>query len=79
MKVNVTVKVIKPSADNQLSTVISYATVGGNTYESDDADNNVTPNFKPEKYVVSEPSFDIIGNKLADDDDSAEIKLKSKT
>ena len=74
MKVNVTVKVIKPSADNQLSTVISYATVGGNTYESDDRifDNNVTPNFKPEKYVVSEPSFDIIGNKLADDDDSAD-------
>ena len=35
-------------------------------------DNNVTPNFKPEKYVVSEPSFDIIGNKLADDDDSAD-------
>ena len=35
-------------------------------------DNNVTPNFKPEKYVVSEPSFDITGNKLADDDDSAD-------
>ena len=74
MKVNVTVKVIQPSAGNQLSTVISYATVGGNSYESDDRifDNNVTPNFKPEKYVVSEPSFDIIGNKLADDDDSAD-------
>ena len=28
MKVNVTVKVIQPSAGNQLSTVISYATVG---------------------------------------------------
>ena len=29
MKVNVTVQVIQPSAGDQLSTVISYATVGG--------------------------------------------------
>ena len=73
---------MQPSAGNQLSTVISYATVGGNSYESDDRifDNNVTPNFKPEKYALfSEPSFDIIGNKLADDDDYELIKLKSKT
>ena len=74
MKVNVTVQVIQPSVGDQLSTVISYATVGGDAYGGDDRvfDNNVTPNFKPEKYVVSEPSFDIIGNKLADDDDSAD-------
>ena len=74
MKVNVTVQVIQPSVGDQLSTVISYATVGGDAYGGDDRvfDNNVTPNFKPEKYVVSEPTFDIIGNKLADDDDSAD-------
>ena len=74
MKVNVTVQVIQPSVGDQLSTVISYATVGGDAYGGDDRvfDNEVTPNFKPEKYVVSEPSFDIIGNKLADDDDSAD-------
>ena len=74
MKVNVTVQVIQPSVGDQLSTVISYATVGGDAYGGDDRvfDNNVTPNFKPEKYVVSEPSFDIIGNKLADDDDSTD-------
>ena len=74
MKVNVTVQVIQPSVGDQLSTVISYATVGGDAYGADDRvfDNEVTPNFKPEKYVVSEPSFDIIGNKLADDDDSAD-------
>ena len=74
MKVNVTVQVIQPSVGDQLSTVISYATVGGDAYGGDDRvfDNNVTPNFKPEKYVVSEPRFDIIGNKLADDDDSAD-------
>ena len=32
------------------------------------------PNFKPEKYVVSEPRFDIIGNKLVDDDKELEDK-----
>ncbi|WP_290438543.1 SspB-related isopeptide-forming adhesin, partial [Streptococcus salivarius] len=74
MKVNVTVQVIQDKEGDQLSTVISYATVGGDAYDSDDTifDNNVVPNFKPEKYVVSEPSFDIDGNKLADDDDSAD-------
>ena len=74
MKVNVTVTVVQPSPGAQLTTVVSYATVGGDAYGADDRvfDNEVNPNFKPEKYVVSEPSFDIIGNKLADDDDSAD-------
>ena len=74
MKVNVTVSVVQPSPGAQLTTVVSYATVGGDAYGADDRvfDNEVNPNFKPEKYVVSEPSFDIIGNKLADDDDSAD-------
>ena len=55
MKVNVTVQVIQPSSGDQLSTVISYATEGGDAFTADDTvfDNNVTPNFKPEKYVVS--------------------------
>ncbi|WP_455461077.1 SspB-related isopeptide-forming adhesin [Streptococcus salivarius] len=76
MKVNVTVQVIQPSVGDQLSTVISYATVGGDAYGADDRvfDNEVTPNFTPEKYVVSEPRFDIIGNKLADDDKELEDK-----
>ena len=54
MKVNVTVQVIQPSSGDQLSTVISYATEGGDAFTADDTvfDNNVTPNFKPEKYVV---------------------------
>ncbi|MDU3070066.1 MAG: FctA domain-containing protein, partial [Streptococcus sp.] len=74
MKVNVTVTVVQPSPGAQLTTVVSYATVGGDAYGADDRvfDNEVNPNFKPEKYVVSEPRFDIIGNKLADDDDSAD-------
>ncbi|MDU2963981.1 MAG: FctA domain-containing protein, partial [Streptococcus salivarius] len=72
MKVNVTVQVIQPSEGDQLSTVISYATVGGDAYDSDDTifDNNVVPNFKPEKYVVSEEKFDLKGTKLLDDDAS---------
>ncbi len=70
MKVNVTVQVIQDSEGDQLSTVISYATVGGDAYDSDDTifDNNVVPNFKPEKYVVSEEKFDLKGTKLLDDD-----------
>ena len=45
MKVNVTVQVIQPSVGDQLTTVISYATVGGDAYGGDDRvfDNNVTP------------------------------------
>ena len=74
MKVNVTVQVIQPSVGDQLSTVISYATVGGDAYGGDDRvfDNNVTPNFKPEKYVVSKEKFDITGMKLVDDDGLSE-------
>ena len=70
MKVNVTVQVIQDKEGDQLSTVISYATVGGDAYDSDDTifDNNVVPNFKPEKYVVSEEKFDLKGTKLLDDD-----------
>ncbi|MCB6419081.1 SspB-related isopeptide-forming adhesin, partial [Streptococcus salivarius] len=76
MKVNVTVQVIQPAPGAQLTTVVSYATVGGDAYGADDRvfDNEVIPNFKPEKYVVSEPRFDIIGNKLADDDKELEDK-----
>ena len=57
MKVNVTVQVIQPAPGAQLTTVVSYATVGGDAYGADDRvfDNEVIPNFKPEKYVVSEP------------------------
>ena len=70
MKVNVTVQVIQPSSGDQLSTVISYATEGGDAFTADDTvfDNNVTPNFKPEKYVVSKEKFDLKGTKLLDDD-----------
>ena len=66
MKVNVTVQVIQPSSGDQLSTVISYATEGGDAFTADDTvfDNNVTPNFKPEKYVVSKEKFDLKGTKL---------------
>ena len=70
MKVNVTVQVIQPSSGDQLSTVISYATEGGDAFTADDTvfDNNVTPNFKPEKYVVFKEKFDLKGTKLLDDD-----------
>ena len=80
MKVNVTVQVIQPSVGDQLSTVISYATVGGDAYGGDDRvfDNNVTPNFKPEKYVVSEPSLTSLVTNLLMTTIQL-IKLKSKT
>ena len=48
MKVNVTVQVIQPSSGDQLSTVISYATEGGDAFTADDTvfDNNVTPKLQ---------------------------------
>ena len=67
-------KLSSPSVGDQLSTVISYATVGGDAYGGDDRvfDNEVTPNFKPENMLFQNQASTSLVTNLLDDDDSAD-------
>ncbi|WP_417775042.1 Spy0128 family protein, partial [Streptococcus sp.] len=79
MKATVTVEVAKNG--HSLTTVTNVTSTGGKDANGKATDgtpdkefnNKVTPpetpNFQPEKFVVSKEKYDITGNKLMDDDD----------
>ena len=79
MKATVTVKVAKNG--HSLTTVTNVTSTGGKDANGNATDGTAdkefnnkvtppeTPEFQPEKFVVSKEKYDITGNKLMDDDD----------
>ena len=58
---------VSKNADHTLKATVTYP--GGDTEFNNTVTPPTTPEFQPEKFVVSKEKYDITGNKLMDDDD----------
>ena len=67
MVAEVSVSVVKNATTHALQAVVTYP--GGDTEFNNTVTPPTTPEFQPEKFVVSKEKYDITGNKLMDDDD----------
>ena len=85
MKATVTVEVAKNG--HSLTTVTNVTSTGGKDANGNATDGTAdkefnnkvtppeTPEFQPEKFVVSKEKYDITGNKLMDDDDELDKRV----